>query len=74
MDLVLPSLPDKARQTLALLATARGLSLEEYARDVLIDHCGRPATREWLERVRSLPRVESDLTGADWVRLAREDA
>jgi hypothetical protein len=49
------------------------MSLRAYVVEVLSEHVGRITMHEWVERVRSRPPVESELTGADWVRLGREE-
>lgn len=71
--MLIRNLPNDVHAALVRRAEARDMSLRAYVVEVLSDHVGRPSMREWLARVRALPPVQSDLTGADWVRLGRED-
>jgi plasmid stability protein len=73
MDVLIRNLPDDVHAALVRRAEARDMSLRAYVVEVLSDHIGRPTMQEWIEMVRARPPVQSDLTGADWVRLGRED-
>jgi hypothetical protein len=73
MDMLIRNLPGDVHAELVRRADARDMSLRAYVVEVLSEHVGRITMHEWVERVRSRPPVESELTGADWVRLGREE-
>ncbi len=73
MDMLIRNLPDDVHAALVRRAEARDMSLRAYVVEVLSEHVGRPTMQQWIERVRALPPVKSELTGADWVRLGREE-
>ncbi len=73
MDMLIRNLPSDVHAALVERAEARDMSLRAYVVEVLSQHVGRPTMHEWIERVRALPPVKSNLTGADWVRLGREE-
>jgi plasmid stability protein len=73
VDMLIRNLPDDVHAALVRRAEARDMSLRAYVVEVLSEHVGRITMHEWVERVRSRPAVESELSGADWVRLGRED-
>jgi hypothetical protein len=73
MDMLIRNLPGDVHAKLVRRAEARDMSLRAYVVEVLSEHVGRPTMHEWIERVRARPPVKSTLTGADWVRLGRED-
>lgn len=71
--MLIRNLPGDVHAELVRRAESRDMSLRAYVVEVLSDHVGRPTMEQWLERLRSRPPVQSDLSGADWVRLGRED-
>ena len=73
MDMLIRNLPSDVHSALVKRAEARDMSLRAYVVEVLSEHVGRLTMHEWLARVAQLPPVKSDLTGADWVRLGREE-
>jgi plasmid stability protein len=73
MDMLIRNLPDDVHAALMRRAEARDMSLRAYVVEVLSEHVGRPTMQQWLARVRALPPIQSELTGADWVRLGLED-
>ena len=66
-------LPDDLPQELRQRAAARGVSLRQYALDVLMDHCCRPTLEEWLDGLSRLPQVAASIPAAEAVRQAREE-
>jgi hypothetical protein len=73
MDMLIRNLPGDVHAELVRRAESRDMSLRAYVVEVLSEHVGRPTMAQWLEKLRALPPVQSDLSGADWVRLGRED-
>lgn len=71
--MLIRNLPGDVHAELVRRAEARDMSLRAYVVEVLSEHTGRPTKEQWLARLRALPPVKSDLSGADWVRLGRED-
>jgi hypothetical protein len=71
--MLIRNLPSDVHAALVERAEARDMSLRAYVVEVLSEHVGRLTMQQWLEEVRALPPVQSDLTGADWVRLGREE-
>jgi hypothetical protein len=71
--MLIRNLPDDVHGELVRRAEARDMSLRAYVVEVLSEHVGRPTMHEWIERIRDRPPVQSKLTGADWVRLGREE-
>jgi hypothetical protein len=71
--MLIRNLPDDVHAELVRRAEARDMSLRAYVVEVLTEHAGQLSMKEWIERVRALPPIKSELTGADWVRLGREE-
>lgn len=71
--MLIRNLPGDVHAELVRRAESRDMSLRAYVVEVLSEHVGRPSAHEWAERVRARPRATAKLTGADWVRLGRED-
>jgi hypothetical protein len=71
--MLIRNLPDDVHAELVRRAEARDMSLRAYVVEVLTEHAGQLSMKEWIARVRALPPIKSDLTGADWVRLGREE-
>jgi hypothetical protein len=53
-------------------AALQGVSLSDYLRAELDRLAGRPTMKEYLELVRGL-RLDSPISGAEAIRLAREE-
>jgi len=50
----------------------RGLSLRQYALEVLRDHCQLPTLDEWLDGLHELTPISLATPAAEAVRQARE--
>lgn len=72
VHLQIRDLPDELHQTLRQRATARGLSLRQYALKVLQEHCRQPTVDEWLDGLSRLTPVSLSTPAAEAVRQARE--
>jgi hypothetical protein len=72
VHLQIRDLPDEIHQTLRQRASKRGLSLRQYALEVLRDHCQQPTLDEWLEGLNRLTPVALPTPAAQFVREARE--
>jgi hypothetical protein len=51
---------------------ARGLSLRQYALEVLREHCQQPTLDEWLDGLRQLTPVTTSTSPAKALQEARE--
>lgn len=66
--------PEDTVRRLKAKAALQGVSLSDYLRTELDRLAGRPTMQEYLELVRELrPKLESPMTGAEAVRLARQE-
>lgn len=72
VHLQIRDLPDELHQTLRQRATTRGLSLRQYALEVLQEHCNQPTLDEWLNGLTQLTPVPLPTPAAEAVREARE--
>ncbi|MDA8887204.1 hypothetical protein N9I02_01590 [Pontimonas sp.] len=58
----IPNVPESVRDTLTQRAKSRGLSLEDYIRNYLVDTCARSDKEEVLRRIderrSSLPKID----------------
>jgi hypothetical protein len=72
VHLQIRDLPDELHQVLRRRAAARGVSLRQYALEVLREHCELPTLDEWLGGLDRLPPVSLSASAADAVREARE--
>jgi len=72
VHLQIRDLPDELHQTLRRRAARRGLSLRQYALEVLQDHCRLPTLDEWLDGLDRLTPVSLPFPAAEAVRDARE--
>jgi len=55
-------------------AALQGVSLSDYLRAELDRLAGRPTMEEYLERVRRMrPKLDAPITGAEAIRLSREE-
>lgn len=72
VHLQIRDLPDELHQTLRRRATARGLSLRQYALEILQEHCRQPTVDEWLDGLSRLTPVPLSTPAAEAVRQARE--
>jgi antitoxin FitA len=72
VHLQIRDLPDELHQQLRQRAAARGLSLRQYALEILSEHCRRPTVDEWLDGLSRLPTVALSTPAAEAVRQARE--
>ncbi|KAA1398181.1 FitA-like ribbon-helix-helix domain-containing protein [Aeromicrobium ginsengisoli] len=63
--------PDDARQALKARAAARGVSLNEYLRALLVEEASRPTLAEVLERARSRSE-RSAVSSVDIIRADRD--
>lgn len=72
VHLQIRDLPDELHQTLRQRAAGRGLSLRQYAFEVLQEHCRQPTMDEWLAGLSRLKPVFLSAPAAEAVREARE--
>jgi antitoxin FitA len=72
VHLQIRDLPNELHQTLRQRATTRGLSLRQYALEVLQEHCRQPTLDEWLDGLSRLTPVALSISAAEAVRQARE--
>lgn len=72
VHLQIRDLPDELHQTLRQRAATRGLSLRQYALEVLREHCHQPTLDEWLDGLNRLTPVVLSTSAAEAVREARE--
>lgn len=71
VHLQIRDLPDELHQTLRRRAMRRGLSLRQYALEVLQEHCSQPLD-EWLDGLSRLTPVSLSTPTVETVREARE--
>ena len=64
--------PDDARQALKARAAARGVSLNEYLRALLVEEASRPTVAEVLARARSRSE-RSPVSSVDIIRADRDN-
>ena len=72
VHLQIRDVPDDLHETLRQRAARHGLSLRQYALDVLREHCQQPTLDEWLDGLSRLPPVLLSTPAAEAVRQARE--
>lgn len=72
VHLQIRDVPDKLHKTLRRRAAKRGLSLRQYALEILRDHCVQPTMDEWLDELSKLTPVSLSTSAAEAVRKARE--
>jgi len=72
VHLQIRDLPDDLHHTLRQRAAIRGLSLRQYALEVLQEHCSQPTLDEWLDGLSRLTPVRLSTPAAEAVRQARE--
>jgi hypothetical protein len=72
VHLQIRDVPDELHETLRQRAAARGLSLRQYALEVLQGHCRQPTLDEWLDGLSGLTPVSLHTSAAEAVREARE--
>lgn len=72
VHLQIRDLPDELHQILRRRASTRGLSLRQYALEVLQEHCSLPTMDEWLDGLSRLTPVSLPHPAAEAVREARE--
>ncbi len=66
--------PEDTVRRLKAKAALQGVSLSDYLRTELDRLAGRPTMQEYLELVRELrPQLDSPVSGAEAIRLAREE-
>jgi antitoxin FitA len=73
VHLQIRDLPDELHRHLRDRAAARGVSLRQYALEILMEHCRRPTVDEWLDGLSHLPRVALSTPAAEAVRQVREE-
>jgi len=73
VHLQIHDLPDELHQTLRQRAARRGLSLRQYALEVLREHCDQPTMDEWLAGLSRLQPVSLSNAAVRAVRQAREE-
>ena len=66
------NLPAEIHKLLQERAAARGLSLREYALEVLRQHCQQPTLEEWLDDLRQLTPAAASTSPAKALQEARE--
>lgn len=72
VHLQIRDLPDELHRILRQRAAARGLSLRQYALEVLREHCQQPTLDEWLDGLSRLEPVSLSTPAAEAVHEARE--
>lgn len=72
VHLQIRDLPDEIHKVLRQRASTRGLSLRQYALEVLQEHCRQPILDEWLDGLSRLTPVPLSTPAAEAVRQARE--
>jgi hypothetical protein len=72
VHLQIRDVPDEIHQLLQQRAEARGLSLRQYALEVLREHCRQPTLDEWLDGLRQLTPVATSISPAKALQDARE--
>jgi antitoxin FitA len=73
VHLQIRDLPDELHQTLRERAQVRGVSLRQYALDILREHCRQPTLDEWLVGLGRLMPAEGSIDSAAAVRAARDE-
>jgi plasmid stability protein len=73
VHLQIRDLPDEIHSTLRQRAESRGVSLRQYALEILREHCLQPTMNEWLDGLSRLTPVELDEPAAEALRHAREE-
>ena len=69
-------MPDATHAELVRRAEAEGMTLRQYAIEVLSNHCALPTTSAWLDglaRRRARGLVDVDVDGSDAVARSRCD-
>lgn len=72
VNLHVRDVPDHVHATLVQRAERSGMSLRQYAIEVLAEHCALPSLDEWLDEVRELRPAGVRTSGAQAVEEARE--
>ncbi|HEX3528614.1 MAG TPA: hypothetical protein VH988_16230 [Thermoanaerobaculia bacterium] len=72
VHLQIRDLPQEIHETLRQRAATRGISLRQYALEILREHCRRPTLDEWLDGLEQLTPVSLFSSAAEAVRQARE--
>lgn len=72
VHLQIRDLPDELHRTLRERADRRGLSLRQYALEVLQEHCRQPTVDEWLDGLDRLTPAPLSTAAAEAVRQSRE--
>lgn len=72
VHLQIRDLPDELHRLLRERATTRGLSLRQYALEILQEHCRQPTVDEWLDGLDRLTPVPLPTSAAEAVRDSRE--
>jgi len=65
VHLQIRDVPDELHETLRQRAAKRGLSLRQYALQVLQEHCQQPTLDEWLDGLGQLTPVSLSTLAAD---------
>ena len=72
VHLQIRDLPDELHGILRERAATRGLSLRQYALEILQEHCRQPTVDEWLDGLDRLTPVPLSTSAAEAVRESRE--
>jgi len=72
IHLQIRDVPEDLHQTLRQRSAARGLSLRQYALEILREHCQQPTVDEWLDGLSRLTPVSLSTPAAEAVHQARE--
>jgi hypothetical protein len=72
VHLQIRDVPDELHETLRQRADRRGISLRQYALEVLREHCHQPTLDEWLDGLDRLTPVSLSAPAAEAVRQSRE--
>ena len=66
------NIPEELQRRLKARAAMEGVSMSAYVRRLIERAVERPSRQEVLDRLRALPRIETDVSAAEILREARE--
>lgn len=71
VNLHIRDVPDDIHETLAQRAEGKGVSLRQYAIEVLAEHCSLPTLDEWLDEFAQMEPVKTSMSAAEAVETSR---
>lgn len=72
-DFQIRGIPTALVEKLRQRAARKGVSMSQYAVEVLRDDLERPTMEEWLAEVRRLPPIDLPVSAAEILREARRE-